>query len=53
MRKLGQNIRLITAVGNYISFMGRDDEYEPEYFEKRKSYLDDKSDIVVMSIKCH
>ena len=46
-----RNYGLSKARGEYITFMDNDDEYEPEYFQRIKDYLqDDLYDIVVASI---
>ncbi len=41
---LSQNAGLLASAGTYISFLGSDDEYKPEYIEERVKFMNQNLD---------
>lgn len=42
---LSQNIGLLASAGEFVSFLGSDDEYKPTYLEERVNFMRSKSDV--------
>lgn len=42
---LSQNIGVLASAGEFVSFLGSDDEYKPTYLEERVNFIRSKSDL--------